>query len=95
MKARHDAMDKGCKSRPEQPEGKPQCKHHMLKIAFANLGGVFLKQPLETHHDIVAPGTPFDLNIMAWAPQNFLPFFNYFCCFIGMLSHKMEADEHG
>lgn len=78
MKARHGGMDKGCECRPEQPGGKPKCKHHMLNMAFANLAGVFLKNRLNPIMISFPPGTPFDLSIMSWATQDFLPFFSYF-----------------
>ena len=52
MKAWHDAMDSGAKRRPEQSGGKPKRKYHMLKIAFANLGGMILKKFPEDDHDI-------------------------------------------
>jgi hypothetical protein len=45
-------MDKGCEPGPQQPPRETERDHHVLEIALADFGWVFLKQ---VHHRSVSP----------------------------------------
>jgi hypothetical protein len=65
---RHESMDEGCEPGAQQPPRETERKDHVLKIALADFGWVFLKK---VHHQGVSPRITGAK--MLWSSEEFFP----------------------